>query len=191
MKTSNLETSPRRYSLLAGIAYLIIIATGIFAEFFVRSSLIVAGDAAATANNIIASEWLFRLGIASDMVMLLCDVIVALALYVLFRPVSRNLALLAAFLRLVHAAIYGSMLLNLFHVLQVLSGADYLSVFCGKSTSSIGAVLSERTQHRISYRFGIFWRELFGDGEFDSQVGMGSESFRLFIDDRRRRLSDR
>ena len=71
-----------------------------------------AGDAAATAGNIAESELLFRSGLASEFVMLACDVLVAAALYIIFEPVNRSLSLLAAFLRLAHAAVVGGNLLN-------------------------------------------------------------------------------
>ena len=93
------DISQRTVAKIAGFGYLIIIIAGIFAEFFVRSALIVPGDATATAGNIMASEGLYRIGIAGDLVMLVCDVVVAWALYVLLKPVNKGLALLAAFFR--------------------------------------------------------------------------------------------
>ena len=123
------DISQRKAAIVAGSAWLIIIILGIFAEFFIRMQLIVPGDAATTANNIMASELLFRIGIASDLIMLTFDVVVVLALYVLLKQVNNSLALLAAFFRLVMAAILGINLLNLFFVLLLLSGADYLIVF--------------------------------------------------------------
>jgi hypothetical protein len=121
-------TSDKKTARVAGLLYLTIIIAGIFAEFVVRSSLIVAGDATATANNIMASEGLFRVGIAGDLIMIMCDVALALAFYVLLKPVSSALALLAAFFRLAQAATLGINLLNLFFALELLSGADYLAV---------------------------------------------------------------
>ena len=94
-------TSLRRNARIAGILYLIIIAAGMFAEFFVRTSLKVPGDAAATASNIIASEGLFRMGITSDLIMILSDIAIGLIFYVLLKAVNNALALLAAFFRLV------------------------------------------------------------------------------------------
>jgi hypothetical protein len=121
--------SPITYARTAGVLYLIIIVCGLFSEVVVRSGLIVSGDAAATAENIVASELLFRVGFASDVVVFLCDVAVAVLLYVLLRPVSKTLALVAAGFRLTGTAIYGVNLLNLFAALLLLSGADYLTVF--------------------------------------------------------------
>jgi hypothetical protein len=153
MINSIADLSPRKTARIAGFGYLVIIITGIFAEFFVRSKMVVPGDAAATANHIVASEELFRTSIASDLIMLLSDVIVAWALYVLLKPVNKSLALLATFFRLVHAAIYGINLLNLFFVLQFLSGNQYLSVF---ETGQLQAlVLVFLNAHQYGYDIGL------------------------------------
>lgn len=120
------NVSQRKLTIAAGILYLIIIVSGIFAEFFVRSSLIVPGDAMTTANNILASEMLFRAGIAADLIMIIADIALALVFYLLFRPVSNGLALLAAFFRLAQAIILGLNLLNLFFALQLVTGANTL-----------------------------------------------------------------
>lgn len=74
---------------IAGVLLLISAVAGGFGEFFVPSHLIVSGDATATANNIIASDLLFRMGFASYLVETLCDVSLTLILYVLLRPVRR------------------------------------------------------------------------------------------------------
>ena len=76
-------------------------------EAFIRGPLIVSGDAAATAHNILGSELLYRGASALDLLVLFCDTCVALLLYVLLRPAGRNAALLAAFFRLVFVAIMG------------------------------------------------------------------------------------
>jgi Domain of unknown function (DUF4386) len=100
-----------------------------FAEFFVRGNLIVPGDASATTSNIIASESLFRLSIFADLIMVLCDIGLAILFYLLLKPVSKPLALLASFFRLAQATSLGVNLLNMFFVLQLIRGANYLSVF--------------------------------------------------------------
>jgi len=124
-----IETSPQTYARIGGLLYLIIIVAGGFAELFVRSNLIVPGNATATAHNIMASERLWRLGFAATLVMLVCAVAVLLILYVLLRPVGRNTALLAVFFNLVSISIEGiNDLLHLAAVL-ILSGADYLKAF--------------------------------------------------------------
>lgn len=112
---------------IAGVFYLIIIVSGIYAQFFVRATLLVPGDAAATASNVIASEGLFRLGITADMAMILSDVALGILFYVLLKAVNPGLSLMAAFFRLAQAAVLAINLLNLFLVTQLLSGADYLA----------------------------------------------------------------
>lgn len=122
---------PAQYTAakVAGFLYLFLMVTGIFAEFYARGSLIVRGDAVQTAKNIAASEWLFRVGIVSDLITFAGDVILVLALYVVLKPVNRNVALLAAFWRLAECAILGVITLNDFAALRLLSGADYLRAF--------------------------------------------------------------
>ena len=123
------DLSLRKAAIVAGLGLLIMTISAIFANFIVLESLIVPGDAAITANNIIASEGLFRSGICSFIIVIIMDVVVAWALYVLLKPVNKSLSLLAALFRLVYAAIFGIALVNLFSVLQLLSGADYLTAF--------------------------------------------------------------
>ena len=114
---------------VAGIGYLIIIITGVFANFFILENLLVPEDASVTANNIVANETLFRIGIFSFIVMVIADVIVAWALYIFLKPINNEISLLAAWLRLVNSTIFAIALYNLFSVLQILSGADYLTAF--------------------------------------------------------------
>jgi len=123
------DISLRKAAIVAGLGLLIMTIFALFADFFVFSSLIVPGDAATTANNIIANELLFRLGIVSLLIVAILDVVVAWALYVLLKPVHKSLSLLAAWFRVVYATIFGIALNNLFNVLLLLSGADYLTVF--------------------------------------------------------------
>ena len=101
----------------------------IFNQFYVRGRLIVEGNAAETARNIIAHERLFRLGTAVDLVEIASIVVLAAATYAVLKPVNQNLALLGAFWRVMEAAICVVMTLSSFDVLRVLSGADYLRAF--------------------------------------------------------------
>ena len=96
---------------------------------FGRSPLIVFGDAAATAQNIMASEWQFRIGITGDLLSAVFFLLAAWALYVLLKPVNKDLALLFLLLNLGGVAVYSINLLNQFAAVLLLSGADYLKVF--------------------------------------------------------------
>ena len=120
------DISLRKAALVAGFGYLPVFILGGFANF---PNFIVPGDAATTVNNIMASESLFRTYIASWVIVLAFDTLVAWALYILLKPVHKSLSLLAAWFRLVFVAIFGIALVNLLSVLPLLSGADYLTVF--------------------------------------------------------------
>ncbi|MGD2033613.1 MAG: DUF4386 domain-containing protein [Bacteroidales bacterium] len=122
-------SSLRKLSRIAGFGYLIIFITGIYANFFVLEGLLVPGNAAATADNIIANEMLFRFGILSFIIMVIFDVVLAWALYILLRPVNRDLSLFSGWLRLVNSTIFAVALFNLFGILQYISGAGYLQAF--------------------------------------------------------------
>lgn len=121
-------TSPQVYAKVAGVIWLIVAILAPFAEFFVRQGLIVPGNVAATAENIVASQSLFRAGFATDLVVFVIEVTLAAVLYVLFRPVSRTLALVMAFARLAMVTILGLNLLNMFTALQLLTSPEYANV---------------------------------------------------------------
>ncbi|MFB3922095.1 MAG: DUF4386 domain-containing protein [Terriglobia bacterium] len=123
------EASPKLYARIGGALYLIIIILGLFGEAYVRSKLIVAGDAAATAANIRSMESLWRLHIAAELVLLMCAVVLLLILYFLLRPVSRELALLAAFFNLVSIGLEAAITLYLLVALFPLGPAEYLKAF--------------------------------------------------------------
>jgi hypothetical protein len=110
---------PQAAARLAGGLYLTVIAASVFAELAVRDTLIVRGDALATAANIRASETLFRLGFAADLVSALCYFTLTFLLFQLLRPVNPRLALFSAFLGTAGSAI---MALNLQHLLLPLGG---------------------------------------------------------------------
>lgn len=129
MINRNTEASPLYYARIAGLGLLLMAILAMFSNFSVLEGLIVPGDAAATANSIIANEMLFRSGFISFVIVLILDVLVAWALYVLLKPVNKNLAMLAACFRLVYTAIFGIALSNFLNVLPLLSGAEYLTVF--------------------------------------------------------------
>jgi hypothetical protein len=123
------DLSLGRAAGMAGFGYLIIFISGIFANFMVIQNMIVPGDAAATAGNIMAAQGLFRLGILSFIIMVLFDLLLAWLLYLLLKPVNRDVSLFAGWFRLVNATIFGLALYHLLGVSQMVNGADYLSVF--------------------------------------------------------------
>lgn len=129
MATSSLDESQRKAARVVGWMYLLMLATAAVAEFYVPMKIIVPASAAETARNIIASERLFRLGIVCDLITFSGDVILVAALYVLLRPVHRELAFLAALWRLAECSVFGVATLNHLTAILPLSGADYLRAF--------------------------------------------------------------
>ena len=123
------QTSPLVYARVAGLLALSLLVLGPFSQLYVPSTLIVPGDATATADNVRASGWVFPLGIVSDTLIFLIEIVLSVLLYVLLRPVSRALSLVAAFARLAMAIIQGINLLPYFVALLLVSGAGYLTVF--------------------------------------------------------------
>ena len=130
MSSSSNDISLRRLARIAGALYLLIIFTAGYAEGFVRGTLIVPGDAAATLLNIADAEFLFRTGFVADLVAFISDAAVAVLLYVLLKPVDRTLSLVAASLRLLaHPAIAAINLLNQFIILPLVDGSGYAAAF--------------------------------------------------------------
>ncbi len=131
MENQNTITSQYKAARLAGLLYLIAMATGLFAEFYVRfpSTLVVNGDAAKTASNIMANERLYRIGIANNIITFAIDVALIWALYVLLRPVNRNLALLAVFFRLVETTIACVAIINSYVAMQFVNDAEHQKAF--------------------------------------------------------------
>jgi hypothetical protein len=120
------EASPRLKARVAGGLWLTCIVTAIFG-FVAGSSMIAAGDAAATATNILAHESLFRLGFAADLISGLSYLGVTALLYYLLKPAGRSLSLLAAFFGLAGVAIGGAGNLNQLAALLLLRDDHYLT----------------------------------------------------------------
>jgi hypothetical protein len=153
LKLPDINRSPVAYARFTGLLYLVIIVFGLFSEVYIRSSLIIHGDATATASNILASEWLFRVGFASDLVVFLCDVAVAVLLYMLLRSVSRTGALISAGFRLTGTAICGVNLLNYFAALLLLGGAEYLKAFDSSQLNALALAFLDI--HKHGYDLGL------------------------------------
>ncbi len=137
MTRRTIEPAQQTAAKVAGFLYLFTMVTASFAEFYARGRLIVSGDAARTARNIVASERLFRIGAVSNLITFAAVVPLVVALYVVLKPISRSVALLAAFWRLAECSIFALIILNDFVALQFLSGADYLRAFDAKQLQAL------------------------------------------------------
>jgi hypothetical protein len=142
--------SQSKAARMAGILYLVAMATGLFAEFYVHfpSTLIISGDVAKTASNIMANEQLYRIGIANNLITFAIDVVLIWTLYVLLKPVNRNLALLAVFFRLVETTIACVAIIISYVAMQFVSDADHSKAF---DTNQIQALSILHDTYALSF----------------------------------------
>ena len=123
------EFSPQTYARVAGVLYLINIVAGVVGEIFIRNSMIVTGNAAATAANIASSPELWRIGVAGDLIMHGTDIPLMMIFYVLFKRVNKNLALMAMLFTIIQTASAVANKMNLMLPLFLSANAAYLNVF--------------------------------------------------------------
>ena len=121
--------SNKKLARIAGLCYLIVIATGLFAEVYVRQALTVPGDATATTHNIQSSEMLFRFGFVADLVNFVVGLPSVIIIYVLFKPINKTLVRLAMMFVVIQTAIIAVNLLFQMTPLLILGGYKYLNSF--------------------------------------------------------------
>ena len=122
------HNSPNTVARAAGFFWLMTIITGMFG-FVAGGRFIVAGDAAATATNILSHESMYRVAFSANIIATACYLAVTVFIYVLLKPVDRNIALLQAFFSLAGCAIGLASSLLLLAPLEILKGASYAAVF--------------------------------------------------------------
>ena len=154
MKTNFRELSPSAYARFAGVLYLVITVAAIFAHMVIPEQFIVTGNAAATAANIAANEATFRLGtVGSELIILLSEIVLAVVLYVLLKPVSKTLSLVAAVSRLAMTTIHGLNLLNYYFVFQLLKGGSLAIAFSPDQINALVTLFLDA--HSIGFTIGI------------------------------------
>jgi hypothetical protein len=131
------ETSPRLKARITGVLYLLTILTGIFAGGFVSGRLVVGGDAAATATNILTHRGLFQLGFAVYLIEMASNVAMIALFYDLLKPAGRSVSLIAAFLGLTGCVIKTFSRVFFIAPLFILGGAHYLSVFSAEQLQAL------------------------------------------------------
>ena len=163
MLTSTVETLPRieipfivKHVRVAAFLLLILSPLAVFGMIYVPSILIVHGNAATTARNIMASESLFRLGIASTLLSQLVGIFWVLVLYQLLKPVNKNMAVLMVIFNLLIVPIAMLNELNQFAVLFLSSGADFLRVFTPGQLHTLMSLFLYLHDYGIQIA-GIFW----------------------------------
>jgi hypothetical protein len=123
------DISSRTAARVAGFALIAITVLAIFANFFVLESLVVAGDAAETASRIAESPATFRAGVVAWVLIGILDLVAALMLYVVFRPVNRSISLLAGWFRLVYTAVFIAGMSHFLAALRLLGDAEHVGAF--------------------------------------------------------------
>src|SRR6267143_645749 len=126
---SIIDESQRKAARVVGFTFLFAMMIVVVANYGINFRLIVPDNAVDTARNIMAHETLFRINIAGNLIYVVNVVVLLSALYVILKPVNRNLALVAAFCRLVYALMWGVTALNMLGALRLLGDAAYLPVF--------------------------------------------------------------
>jgi hypothetical protein len=148
------------YARIAGILFLISIIAGGFGEGWLPSRMIVSGDAAATAANFRTHDFLFRVGFAAFLIESLCDTALSLLMYVLLRPVQKDVALAAAFFGLMATSTFAFSQVFHFAPILILSGSGYLKTFTPDQLESL-AYLSLRISSYAGMLFtayyGVAW----------------------------------
>jgi len=158
------ETSPQVKARMAGVFQLLEALTAGSGQVLVLGRLVVAGNAAATAANILGHGRLFWLGFASSLIGVACHIAWALLMYELLKPVNRSLSLLAAFVILVGCAIQA--LTSLFYLapLLILQGGGSLSAFTAEQLQALALMFVKMNTYAfdIYLVFFGFWCILIG-----------------------------
>ncbi len=150
------ETSPRFMARVTGALYLLTILTGIFAQGFVSGRLVVDGDAAATASNLLMHKSLFQLGFAVYLIEMACQVAITALFYDLLKPAGRNVSLVAAFLGLTGCIIKTFSRLFFIAPLFILGGAHYLSVFSAEQLQALALLFLKVNEHGAAIALVFF-----------------------------------
>ena len=154
MISHTVESSPNLYARIGGTLYLMLIALGIFGQV-VKGKVIVSGDAAATAANLSSMESFWRCGIAAELLGLVCVIALAMIYFVLLRPVSKELNLLATFLRLIGIAVEAVAALNLAAALFPLGDAAYLKAFTPEQLYAMASLAIK--SHNYGYTLALLF----------------------------------
>ena len=140
-QTALRPVSIQGYARLAAALGILSIIGGAFGEAYVPSTIIVSGDAAATARNLLSSEDLFRWGFAGYLVEAICDAALTMAFWVLLRPVNRNLAMLMVVFRIISTCGFASAEMMYFGALSTVKATGPLGAFDRDQLNALGYML--------------------------------------------------
>jgi hypothetical protein len=156
-----MKTKSPKHKLMskAGSLYLSMIITGIFAHLFVRAIIIEPGNAELTAQNMLNKEFLYRLGLVSDLMFTVCFIFLGLIFYRMFQLTSKQYARTLLAVVLVTSAIMGINILNQFAAQFILSGSEYLNVFSEQQLQALSLFfldLHSQGEHIRHVFFGLW-----------------------------------
>ncbi len=138
MTENTTQSSPRFKARIAGVFYVLTAFTSVCGESFIPGKLVVQGNAAATANNILTHQSLFQLAFAILLVAVVTSIVLTAILYHLFKPVSKTISLTAAFVHLTGLAVLAFGSFFQLCPLIILRGSQYLSVFKQEQVQALG-----------------------------------------------------
>jgi hypothetical protein len=162
--SSTFTTSPRVKARIAGLLYLVCIATGGFAEMGVRARLVVFDDAVATAHNILASPMLYRLGLFCDLASFITGLAIAVIFYDLFKPVSRSLALLALVFAIVSNTVSLAAIVQLHAPLSLLEGDAWRGGFDEAQRRALSLFSLREYEQAFNINLLLFTVDCFANG---------------------------
>jgi len=127
--TGIIDWSQQKAAKVAGFTLIFAIALVIISNYSVTFRYVIPGNGLETARNIIEHETMFRLNVASNLIYIITLVFLLTSFYVILKPVNKNLALVAVFIRFVYALMWTLMTINILSAIRLLGDASYLSVF--------------------------------------------------------------
>jgi len=153
--------SVKKTARMTGLFYLAIFVANLFVFIFVSGSLNVAGDAAATAENIRTSESLYRSGVVSYLIVFLSEIGATILLYKLLAPVNKTVAMLMMTTRLMQAAVHAVNLINFIFPLILINGGDYLASFTAAQVDSLVLLFTDAHYYGVLVSEAFFAVSLF------------------------------
>jgi Domain of unknown function (DUF4386) len=173
--------SVNKTARFAGLLYLALAVLSAFGLVYVPSIILVPGDAAATANNIVTSESLFRLGFVTNLLAFTVNIFVAVLLYKLLAPVNKMMAALMVILILVGIAIAMLNELNQFAALLLLDGAEYLTALTAEQLQALASLFFDIYEHGFVLAHIFFGLWLFPMGYLVIKSGFMPKIIGVFL----------